>query len=84
MESLENLNQKGQVEYYINRFGSITSLEAFQDLGITRLSAVIYDLKKEGYEIHKIPETSLNRFGRKVSFDRYYFADSDFARKVEV
>lgn len=32
---------------YLEDFGSITTYESFIDLGITRLSSRIYDLKKE-------------------------------------
>ena len=37
---------------YMQEFGSITSFEAFKDLGVTRLSAVIFDMKKDGVEIY--------------------------------
>ena len=36
---------------YLKEYGSITSLEAIRDLGNTRLSAYIFDLKEEGYNI---------------------------------
>tara|TARA_R100000231_G_C5307891_1_gene159512 strand:+ start:343 stop:579 length:237 start_codon:yes stop_codon:yes gene_type:complete len=36
---------------YLKNYGSITSLEAIRDLGNTRLSATIYVLKDEGYNI---------------------------------
>lgn len=40
-----NITQQ-RVFKYMNDFGSITSLQAFLDLGETRLSARIYELKK--------------------------------------
>lgn len=36
---------------YMRENGSITSMEAFSKLGITRLSARIYDLRKAGENI---------------------------------
>ena len=36
---------------YLRNYRSITSLEAIRDLGNTRLSATIYVLKDEGYNI---------------------------------
>ena len=36
---------------YLKNYGSITSLEAIRDLGNTRLSATIFDLKRDGYII---------------------------------
>jgi hypothetical protein len=36
---------------YMNEHGAITSLEAIQKLGITRLASRIADVKKKGYII---------------------------------
>ena len=36
---------------YLNEFGSITTLDAFRDLGNTRLSSTIFLLRKKGYNI---------------------------------
>ena len=44
---------KERVLKYILDFGSISTWEAIKDLGCTRLSAYIYMLKKEGYDIKK-------------------------------
>ena len=65
------MNQTEQVLMYIKQFGSITSLQAFKDLGCTRLSARIADLKEAGYEFECTRKTSRNRFGEKVSFTEY-------------
>lgn len=56
---------------YMEQFGGITSLEAFQDLGITRLAAVIFDLKKNGVPIKTDRVSAINRYGEQVSFARY-------------
>lgn len=56
---------------YMKQFGSISSMEAFRDLGITRLSAVIYDLEHKGISINRTSENSLNRYNEKTSFTRY-------------
>ena len=60
---------------YIRQFGSITSLDAFKDLGNTRLSATIYALRKEGYNIVSIREKAKNRFDEDTYYDRYYLVD---------
>lgn len=57
---------------YMKGAGGITSLEAFRDLGITRLSAVIFDLKAAGVPIAKETVTSTNRYGDKSRYARYY------------
>lgn len=50
---------------------SISSLEAFKELGITRLSAIIFNLRKKGYCITSEDEKTVNRFGSTVVFSRY-------------
>lgn len=73
---LPNWNEKGlkqteRVLSYIAAFGSITTLDAFRDLGIARLASRIHDLTEEGYEFDKEVVCALNRYGGKVHFVRY-------------
>lgn len=42
-------NQKTQVLEYIQKYGSISSYEAYARLGITQLGARIDDLQNDGY-----------------------------------
>lgn len=65
-------NQKKRVLAYMKEHGGITSLEAFNELGVTRLSAVIFNLKADGVKVGKKAEKGLNRFGEKTCFDRYF------------
>ena len=58
---------------YINDFGSITTREAFLDLGCTRLPARVSDLKDRGYEFSDKWEFGKNRYGKKVKWKRYWF-----------
>lgn len=67
--------QKDRVINYIREFGSITSFEAYQDLGITQLGARIDQLKKEGYEFTTEWESNKNRFGEKTDYKRYFLVD---------
>lgn len=46
-------SQKRMVLDYIREFGSITPVDAFRDLGITRLAAVVFALRDDGHDIHK-------------------------------
>lgn len=50
---------------------SISSFEAFKELGVTRLSAIIFALRKKGYAITSTDEKTTNRFGGTVVFSRY-------------
>ena len=63
--------QQERVLNYMQNFGSISSLEAFKDLGVTRLSAVIFCLKQKGYAIGSQTEKCKNRYGEPVHFARY-------------
>lgn len=65
------MGQKERVLEYLEENGSITSMEAFSKIGVTRLSAVIFELKRKGYEFDKVTETRKNRFGEKTSYTKY-------------
>lgn len=77
------MTNKERVLQYMQIFGSITSLDAFKDLGNTRLSASIFCLRQEGYNIKSITEKSKNRFGDDTHYSRYYLADSNFEKILE-
>lgn len=61
---------------YILKFGSITTKEAFEDLGCTRLSEYIRQLR-ETMVIEDKWETGTNRFGEKVEYKRYFLGGND-------
>ena len=66
------MNQEQKIIDYVERFGSITTLDAFRDLAITRLSARIFNIKNMGYKVTSIREISKNRFGEYVNYSRYF------------
>lgn len=70
-------SQKQMVLDYIREFGSITPLDAFKDLGVTRLAAVIFELKDDGHDIHTEREHGKNRFGHATMYARYSFGRGD-------
>lgn len=63
--------QKQRILDYIKAFGSITSWQAYSDLGITQLGARIDQLKKEGYQFVSDWENNTNRYGEPVRYVRY-------------
>lgn len=65
------VTQRDRVLDYIKTFGSISSRDAFMDLGVTQLAARICELSDRGYEFDKKYESSKNRYGEAVSFVRY-------------
>ena len=54
-----------------HRFGAITPMEAFSDLGITKLSTRVGELEKKGYTFDKHYIEIKNRFGKRVRFMCY-------------
>lgn len=67
--------QKDRILEYIRNFGSISSFEAYADLGITQLGARIDQLKKEGFKFRTEWESNTNRFGEKTEYKRYFLVD---------
>lgn len=63
----ENID-KSQREAVINHFekyGSISALTAIEEYGILRLSAIILNLRKQGYNIRTDKIKYVNRYGNK-------------------
>ena len=62
---------------YLKMFGSISPLEAFRDLGITKLATRISEMRKTGMEFEQEYVKSKNRYGEDVYFMRYYLPKED-------
>jgi len=52
-------------------YGSISTLQAFKELGCTRLPSRIYDLRQAGHNITGEFVTDKNRYGEAVAYKRY-------------
>lgn len=78
---MKKAGHKERVLKYMIDFGSITYKEAFEDLGVARLAAVICNLRKDGYQIVTKDENSTNRYGDKVTYARYLFAQKEGASR---
>lgn len=66
------MTQEERVLRHLEDRGSITSLDAFRDYGITRLAACVWVLRhKRGLNIEGETETHKNRYGEKVHYSRY-------------
>lgn len=72
MENNKRPTQCERIIKYIEDFGSITTLEAFTELGVVRLGARICELRKEGADIKDTQECVKNRYGEKCYIKRYY------------
>lgn len=58
---------------YIQDFGSITPMEAFFDLGITKLATRISEMRRNGMQFQIDTVTTKNRYGKTVRFAKYSF-----------
>lgn len=77
------MTQKKRILNYINIYGSITPLDAFRDLGITKLATVISLMKREdGITFYQHYESSYNRFGEKVYYMRYWTDEEKYNRDM--
>ena len=71
------MNQRLMVLQYIKDYGSITSYQAYIDLGITQLATRIKELKEQGYYFTYEIEVKRNRYGKKVRFKKYKLGGSN-------
>jgi len=65
--------QEDRVLRHLKEYGSITTWEAIKEYGITRLSAKIFDLRKQGEQIVKVTETGTNRFSEPTWWAKYVY-----------
>ncbi len=65
------MNQMTTIKNHLESGKTITSMEAFQLYGITRLSDKIFKLKQRGMDIDSIPTSGVNRYGDDVRFSTY-------------
>ena len=65
------MTQKDRIRKYMQDNGSISPMEAINEFGITKLATRISEMIRDGEKIQKTLETSLNRYGEKVTYMRY-------------
>lgn len=68
---MEKTTQEKEVLDYLRKIGSITSWEAIVEFGATRLSAIIYNLRKKGYNIETNDVIVKNRYGNATVIAKY-------------
>lgn len=56
---------------YLRKYRSITSLDAIRDLGNTRLSATVFNLRRKGYDISTKPVDVKTRWGTTTQVAEY-------------
>ena len=67
------MTKQQKVLDYMLKGKSISSLEAIEKFGATRLSAIIFNLKGQ-YDIKDYWETSTDRYGNPCKYKKYFIA----------
>ena len=75
IKSHEVKSQSDAVLWHLKQYGSITSYEAIKEYGATRLSAIIFNHRKNGYNIDSQPLTKQTRFGKKTTIAKYTYIE---------
>ena len=82
------MTQNEMVLSIMREDGAITSMDAIYEIGCTRLSARIWDIRNIiGTKVHSIWAQRKNRFGKLVSFKIYYlprFKGAAIAKKKQI
>ena len=64
---------KDAIKWHLKNYGSITSLEAIREYGVTRLASIIWYLKEDGYTIHSTDLKKTTRFNRTTTISKYLY-----------
>ena len=68
---MKKITQCEQIVEYMKKYGGITQLEAYLDIGCWRLASRISDLRRRGYAIRKETVRVKNRHKQYVPIARY-------------
>lgn len=71
MESESFITKAGQVRKHLKRYKSIDTWTAITKYGATRLSAIIFNLRKNGWQIATVDNKGLDRNRKKSEFAKY-------------
>lgn len=71
MTEKERQNACQRIMAWLEEHGTITAAQAYEEFGILRLSARIYDLRKQGQHIITRMISVKNRYGETASIAKY-------------
>ena len=71
------MNKTQKVKEHLQSGKGITSMEAFEMYGATRLSAIIFNLRKYGMNIVNVNRECTDRYGNKATFVEYRLAKGE-------
>ena len=70
------MTQRESILEYLKQNKTITPMEAFRELGITKLATRISEMRRDGIRITKKDVTTKNRHGHRVTFKEYSLEES--------
>lgn len=72
---MKRITQKDRILKWLEDYGTITSWDAYKELGITQLGARIFELKQMDYKFTKETICTKNRYGYPTHYDKYKLED---------
>lgn len=72
MSTSSKPTQCDRILLYLQQNKSITALDAMREFGCMRLAARINDLRRNNIDIKSTTQSTINRYGDKVTVSRYY------------
>ena len=64
--------------WHLKNKGSITSMEAIQEYGATRLSAIIWELRhREHMDIESHEIAAIDKYGNTCTYVKYVYKEGD-------
>ena len=69
------MTQCDMILAFMRETGSITQVQAAEEIGCWRLDARIWDLKSAGHTIGKETVCRKNRWGKTVKYAKYYLEE---------
>lgn len=69
-------NKTTEITRHLLEKKNITSMEAIELYGATRLSGIIYNLRRRGYQIVNKEEMTIDRYGNECRYVRYIYLDN--------
>lgn len=67
----KKITQRDRILQYLHDFGSITSWQAYADLGVTQLGARLQELEERGYVFTRENIPTKNRYGENTHYTKY-------------
>lgn len=69
--------QKKAVLAHLKAHGTLTSMEAFHEYGVTRLAAIVFELRAAGHDIVTVMCKGKDVFGNTCNFAKYVLKKVD-------